>query len=68
MEFNKGFACCGGSDPNCYCSLAESPSAEVRIHGIRGGYPVTASISADDFDFAKVLGEIIDAADGSLSK
>jgi hypothetical protein len=70
MDFNAGFACCGGSDPDCYCSFAESPSAQVKIWGedrntMQGFY---ATIDADCFDFATVLGEIVEAADGCVSK
>lgn len=31
-NFNEGYACCGGRDPDCYCSFAESASHELRIH------------------------------------
>lgn len=64
MNFNEGYACCGGTDPDCYCSFAESPSAEVNIVD-RDGRSVR--IDAEDFDFAKVLGEIIEAGGGTVS-
>lgn len=68
MDFNAGYACCGGSDPDCYCSFAESPSATVKIYGTTrdgwSGYNV--DIDADDFDFASVLKEIVEAGDGHL--
>ena len=31
MDFNEGYACCNGYDPNCYCSFAESPRSEVLV-------------------------------------
>lgn len=64
MDFNQGYACCGGSDPDCYCSFAESPSANVAI---RSGKYVT-TISADEFDFASILGEIVAAGDGMITE
>jgi len=63
MDFNEGYACCGGSDPNCYCSFAESPSAYVVIDSWSG----SMNIDYDEFDFATVLKEIIEAADGSIN-
>lgn len=62
FEFNPGNACCGGSDPNCYCSLAESPSAKIIIEGwTSDGAGCSTYIDAEDFDFVKVLGEIVEA-------
>lgn len=63
MNFSEGYACCGGSDPLCYCSFAESPSAEVRVEA----WPRTWTMSVDDFDFSKVLKEICEAADGTVT-
>lgn len=59
--FNEGFYCCGGSDPDCYCSLAEDPKAEVHISGYDVNYQYRMlTIGFEDFDFAKVLGEILE--------
>lgn len=67
MNFSEGFACCGGSDPDCYCSFAESPSAEVSISAYTNkGRRVEHTIDADCFDFAAVLKEIVEAADGNV--
>lgn len=33
LDFNEGFACCGGRDEACACSYAESPRAAVAIEG-----------------------------------
>lgn len=64
MEFNEGYACCGGTNPNCYCSLAEYPSAYVVISsGIHKEY-----IAQEDFDFTEVLGEIVRAGNGNLTE
>lgn len=70
FEFNEGNNCCGGSDPECYCSLAESPSANVRISGLdeHSGMVMYTQISHWDFDFARILAEIVDAADGVITK
>ena len=68
MVFSEGYACCGGSDPDCYCSFAESPSADVVITGVtKGGRPRTTSISNYGFDFVTILGEIVNAADGKIT-
>lgn len=64
MEFNEGYACCGGSDPNCYCSYATSPSAYVVISSGK----LKVEIDAEDFDFAEILGEIVKAADGNVTE
>lgn len=63
FNFNDGFACCGGRDPDCYCSYAESPSAEVVIEG-RGS--TTYRIDIEDFDFATILKEIVAAGGGEV--
>lgn len=63
MIFNEGYACCGGRDESCYCSMAESPSANVMI---RAGYS-SREISAHDFDFVEILGEIVAIADGHVT-
>lgn len=63
MVFTEGFPCCGGSNPDCYCSFATSPSANVAISGTdTKGRPQCTTIDADSFDFAEVLGEIVEAA------
>lgn len=46
MEVDEGFPCCGGSDPNCYCSMAVGPSQELVLTGY-----------SDDGFFRKVLGD-----------
>lgn len=67
MEFNEGYACCGGSDPLCYCSFAESPSAEVVITGeTLSGRKFSCRIDSYSFDFAEVLKEIVTAAGGTV--
>lgn len=67
MYFTKGYNCCGGSDPYCYCSLAESPRAEVLISArtTKNRY-IEESIDFGDFDFVGVLKEILEAANGSI--
>lgn len=66
--FNEGYACCGGSDPNCYCSLAESPSADVYVTGRTDlDRKLTYTMRATDFNFTEVLGEILCAAEGTMT-
>ena len=69
MEFDEGYACsCGGNDPLCYCSYAESPSADVVITGrTTAGDGVKYTIDASDFDFVEILGEIVEAAGGVVA-
>lgn len=64
MEFNEGYACCGGTDPDCYCSYAESPSAHVTITSGK----LKDRINVEDFDFAEILGEIVKAGNGTLTE
>lgn len=64
MEFNEGYACCGGTNPGCYCSYAESPSAYVTITSGK----LKDSINVEDFDFAEILGEIVRAGNGNLTE
>lgn len=63
MRFEEGFACCGGSDPLCYCSFAESPRAEIMI----SGPTAMTTINIEDFNFAEVLRQIVEIGRGSLS-
>ncbi len=67
MNFSQGYACCGGSNPDCYCSYAESPSAEVKISAYtnKGRY-ISYEIDLDSFDFATVLKEIVEAGNGNI--
>ena len=65
FNFNEGYACCGGSDPDCYCSFAESPRAEVVIRSAESGQVRT--IPMEDFDFAQVLKEIVEVGGGNIT-
>ena len=62
IEIDPGYACCGGRDPDCYCSFAESPSAYVEICGrnSKGQLQIT-TIDRWAFDFATVVKEIVEA-------
>lgn len=68
LEFDEGYACCGGRDPDCYCSFAESPSANVEINGVDDrGERHNRKISHWDFDFATILKEIVEAGGGTVT-
>lgn len=68
MDFNEGYACCGGTNPDCYCSFAESPSANVLIRGTRQtGGEARYEISHWSFDFVKILQEIVQAGGGTIN-
>ena len=66
--FEAGYACCGGADPNCYCSFAESPSADVVVTANdKNGRYYRWTMDVESFDFAHVLGELCQAADGTIT-
>lgn len=73
MVFDEGNPCCNGADPDCYCSMQESPSANVVIRaqmqrGKEGPIHLYShQIPAEDFDFASILREIVEAGDGMVS-
>lgn len=71
FDFNEGFACCGGTNPDCYCSFAESPRADIRITGQCGahknGQLLTYTRDANDFNFTTVLEEIVAAGNGTIT-
>ena len=62
FEMDPGYNCCGGSDPDCYCSFAESPqmTAKISYRGLgktRGPKP---SITITYIDFAETLREMFE--------
>lgn len=57
IEMDPGYACCGGTDPLCYCSLAESPSCKLVVYS--GKQRVWSS---SYFDFTSVVREILEVA------
>lgn len=64
FEFEKGYECCGGTDPDCYCSMAEPAMAEVSITGYgvtadNNRYPLTTTIQPSKFDFGQVIREMV---------
>lgn len=63
FDFSEGYACCNGTDPDCYCPYAESPRAEIVISDGRYTYTVPAS----EFDFAATLREIVEAGGGAIA-
>lgn len=67
MVFVKGYNCCGGRDPDCYCSMAEDPRADVEISArtTKDRY-ISAWIELGDFDFIGILKEVLEAANGSI--
>lgn len=62
FDWSEGYACCGGTDPSCYCSMAESPRASLEISSYETR--ATVSLEARDFDFAAILREVIQAGGG----
>lgn len=50
FDYDEGYACCGGRDPECYCSFAESPSFNVNVRGGGGhAYGDDLRYSMDEF-------------------
>lgn len=58
FELDEGYRCCGGRDPDCYCSLAESPSFQAHLHGEYKGKK--NSITLNYIDFSDVLRELFE--------
>lgn len=59
FKLDPGYACCGGSNPDCYCSFAESAKLCGEIwfitpKGKRQLYPLSY------LDFANTLREILE--------
>jgi hypothetical protein len=68
FDFDEGYACCGGTDPSCYCSFAEAPRADVLICGsCVCGETARSSIGIDSFDFHGILREIVESGGGTIS-
>lgn len=68
VEIEPGYNCCGGSDPNCYCSFATSPSLEVTVGARRlTGRGYEAVVIGSDFDFTSFLREVLEVGEGKLS-
>lgn len=69
MVFDPGVTCCGGSDPDCYCSMEFAPSADVVITARGNSEDIynrpfyTAKIDVESFSFAEVLREIVEASE-----
>lgn len=63
MEFDPGWNCCGGSDPDCYCSMAESPRAYIEVKA-NGNH--LFEISQYEFDFVQILQEILIAGGNEI--
>lgn len=68
-EINQGYSCCGGSDPDCYCSLAESPSlvALISCTPMGSAKATTTQEVAIDSDFTSFLGEVLKATEGTIT-
>jgi hypothetical protein len=64
MDFDEGYACCGGTQEGCYCSYAYGPSANVVISAGN----LRQTIDVEDFNFIEILGEIVKAADGMITE
>ena len=69
IKFSAGNPCCGGRDADCYCSLAEDPSASVEISArTAGGGFAVHRIEPQNFDFQMVLHQLLEIADGTITR
>jgi hypothetical protein len=60
IENHEGYKCCGGTDPNCHCSFAESDWQTFDLVGFRAnGTYVTKQIGDKYTSFNEVLGNIL---------
>lgn len=79
FKFDEGNPCCAGLDPNCYCSLAEDPNAEILITGngirksgtqcslSRGISLNTGLFGNNIISFADLIKELCEVGKGNLS-
>jgi hypothetical protein len=60
LDFDPGYACCGGRDPDCYCSYWEAPSVNIEITGFSktGGNMLNYRSNAEDFNFFMLMREL----------
>jgi hypothetical protein len=59
LDFDPGYACCGGRDPDCYCSYAESASVNIVISGMTVvGTGLDLRYNAEDFNFFTLMREL----------
>lgn len=65
MEFDAGWNCCGGLDPNCYCSMAEPPRAYIEV---KSNGKHLFEISQYEFDFVEILQEILIAGGNEIHR
>ncbi|QDK02675.1 hypothetical protein PP304_gp195 [Gordonia phage Phendrix] len=58
FEMDEGYACCGGRDPDCYCSLAEGASlkASIRYRYNRQSYTYTDTY----IDMGETIREVVE--------
>jgi len=66
VDIDPGYNCCGGSDPDCYCSYAESPSMQIEIVGFYGPETVRHRMQSHrietgeyNYDFHRLIREIV---------
>lgn len=57
FELDPGYSCCGGRDPECYCSLAEGASLKADVTVLSNG--ATRQVEICYLDMGEVLKEIL---------
>lgn len=66
FEYDEGYACCGGSDPLCYCSYAESPSFNAVAY-LKSGGRQKIYVDSSPWDLDVILRELFAISEGEAS-
>ncbi len=57
---HEGYKCCGGTDPNCYCSFAESDWQTYQLVGFKEDGTIVSTEIGDRYtSFNEVLSMIL---------
>lgn len=60
IENHKGYKCCGGTDPQCYCSFAEGDWQTYHLIGYKlDGSVIHKQIGDRYTSFNEILGQIL---------
>ena len=62
FDLDPGYSCCGGSNPDCYCSFAEGASLEATVsYRETKARSRTKSLRCGYLDFGETLRELFEA-------
>lgn len=60
FDMDPGYQCCGGRDPDCYCSFAESASLQADIRFRRKGEVVSRTYTVRHIDMGETIKEVVE--------